>query len=77
MKTRLEDGRIFETIPFETIERDPSIPVYEYMFITRDRRVKSSPRHQWVVWNKKSIEIEMVRMDAIDINTHELVVQGW
>ena len=76
MKTRLEDGRIFETIPFEIITRDPTEPVYEFIFVTKDRRVQSSPRHRWMVWNKKSADIEMVRMDEIKIGTHELFVQS-
>ena len=77
MKTRLEDGRIFETTPFESIVRDPSKPVYEFLFVIKDRRVESSPQHQWMVWNKRDVEIEMVRMDEIEIDTHELILQGW
>jgi len=76
MKTRLGDGRVFETMPFEVIQRDPSQPVYEFVFVTKDRQVRSSARHTWMVWNKKSSNVEMVRMDAIDVEKHELLVQS-
>jgi hypothetical protein len=75
MKTRLEDGRVFETMPFESIQEIPSESVYKFVFTTRDRIVKSSARHKWVVWNKKTSKIGMVRMDKIGIDKHELFVQ--
>lgn len=77
MKTILPDGRVFETIPFEFIEYNPTEPVYSFKFATKDRNVKSSARHLWAVWDKTSHTIDMIRMDAIDIEKHELLIQGW
>ena len=77
MKTVLPDGRVFETMPFLKIEYNPSEPVYKFEFITSDRSVKSSARHLWAVWDKKQRNVDMVRMDAIEIENHELLIQGW
>lgn len=76
MKTVLDDGRIFETKPFLNIEFKENEPVYKYVYTTDDRIVKSSARHTWAVWNKKSKQFAMIRMDKIDISKHELLVQG-
>lgn len=75
MKTRLEDGRVFETMPFEMIQKNPSEPVYKFVFVTKDRRVRSSARHKWMVWDKKTSNITMVRMDKLNIDRYELFVQ--
>lgn len=77
MKTVLPDGRIFETLPFIQIQYNPEEPVYKFEFVTSDRKVKSSARHLWAVWDKVSRDIDMVRMDEIIIEKHELLVQGW
>ena len=77
MKSALDDGRVFETKPFLEINLIPDEPVYKFVFLTDDRKVKSSARHEWAVWNKITKKIEMVRMDTIDIAVHELLIQGW
>ena len=77
MKTMLPDGRVFETMTFLEIHFNPEEPVYKFEFITQDRKVKSSARHRWAVWEKQILDFSMVRMDAIDIDNHELLVQGW
>jgi hypothetical protein len=77
LKTTLPDGRVFETLPFIQIDYDPLEPVYKFAFITSDRKVRSSARHLWAVWDKKARDVSMIRMDAIDIDNHELLVQGW
>ena len=77
MKTLLPDGRVFETKEFIAIVYHPNEPVYKYTFITDDRKVKSSARHEWAVWDKETKEIEMLRMDTIDQHKHELLIQGW
>lgn len=77
MKTILPDGRVFETIPFIAILYYPEEPVYKFEFITSDRCVKSSSRHTWGVWDKENKNITMIRMDEININQHELLIQGW
>lgn len=77
MKTILSDGRVFETLPFLSIQYNPNEPVYKFIFITSDRNVKSSERHLWAVWDKKTYDVGMIRMDEIDIEKHELLIQGW
>lgn len=77
MIATLPDGRIFETKEFITILHKPEEPVYKYLFVTDDRKVKSSARHEWAVWDKEEKTIDMIRMDAIDIDKHELLIQGW
>jgi len=77
MKTMLSDGRIFETKEFKLIKYNPQEPVYKYTFVTDDRNVKSSARHEWVVWNKQSKNIEMIKMSDITIEDYELITQGW
>lgn len=77
MKTVLPDGRTFETMPFLNIEYDSSKPVYKYKFSTKDRTVESSERHEWIVWNKETKDIDLIRMDEIDSNKHELLIQDW
>lgn len=77
MKTVLPDGRVFETQPFLTIETDDTEPVYIYTFTTNDRTVKSSAGHEWGVWNKKTKSLEMVKMQYISKEDHELLIQGW
>ena len=77
MKTVLPDGRVFETLPFLQIQYMPDEPVYKFEFITHDRKVKSSARHEWAVWDKHAKDFDMVRMDKIIIEKHELLVQGW
>lgn len=77
VKTLLSDGRIFETLPFIEIQYKPEEPVYKFEFITPDRKVRSSARHLWAVWDKQTRDIEMIRMDEIVIEKHELLVQGW
>jgi len=77
MKTILEDGRIFETKPFLEIQYNPKELVYKFKFVTDDRIVTSSPTHLWAVWDKKTKDICMKQMDVIDINMHELLIQGW
>ena len=77
VKTVLPDGRFFETLPFINIIHIPDEPVYKFKFDTADRSVKSSSRHQWAVWNKQTKRIEMLRMDMISVDNHELLVQGW
>ena len=77
MKTILSDGRIFETKEFISITYDPEEPVYKYTFLTDDRKVQSSARHEWAVWNKLTKKVDMIRMDSIDINQHELLIQNW
>jgi|LakMenE18May11ns_1017448.scaffolds.fasta_scaffold7820010_1 hypothetical protein len=75
MITKLPDGRIFETTPILTILYDANEPVYKYTFTTIDRSVKSSARHNWVVWNKLLKDVDLVKMDSIDTNIHELLLQ--
>lgn len=77
MKTILPDGRVFETLPFLQIQYTPEEPVYKFEFVTPDRKVKSSARHLWAVWDKKKKDIDLIRMDEIIIEKHELLVQGW
>lgn len=77
MKTLLSDGRIFETKPFLSIEYNNAEPVYKYEFKTDDRVVKSSSRHEWVVWDRKMKEVVMLKMDTISMDNHELIIQGW
>jgi hypothetical protein len=77
MKTILPDGRVFETKEFISIQYNPEEPVYKYTFLTDDRKVQSSARHEWAVWNKETKDVDMIRMDTIDINQHELLIQGW
>lgn len=77
MKTILDDGRVFETKPFISIVFNPEEKVYKYTFLTDDRSVKSSARHEWAVWDKDAKNIDMIRMDTIDIDKHELLIQGW
>ena len=77
MKTILPDGRIFETKEFLSITYDPEEPVYKYTFITDDRKVKSSARHKWAICDKVKKEIDFIRMDEIDIEKHELLIQNW
>jgi len=77
MKTVLDDGRVFETMPFIKIEYNPDEPVYKYFFVTADRTVKSSARHVWAVWDTQNRDVALTRMDAIDVDRHELLVQGW
>lgn len=77
MKTKLDDGRIFETIPFLEINFNDAERVYKFEFITKERRVKSSSQHRWLVWDKEIASIYLERMNKIDINKHELIVQGW
>ncbi len=77
MKTVLPDGRVFETQPFLKIQFNPAEPVYKFEFVTSDRTVKSSARHLWAVWDKHSKDVDMIRMDAIEIEKHELLIQGW
>ena len=77
MKTQLPDGRIFQTLPFLDIVYRPDEKVYKFEFVTSDRKVKSSERHLWAVWNKIEFDIDMIRMDEININKHELLIQYW
>ncbi len=77
MKTILPDGRVFETMPFIMISYNPDEMVYKYIFKTKDRTVKSSSRHEWGVWDKKTKEILMKRMEDITIEVDELLIQGW
>jgi hypothetical protein len=77
MKTVLSDGRIFETLPFLNIVCNDNDPVYKFEFETSDRTVKSSARHLWAVWDRERNDIDMIRMDTIDICRHELLIQGW
>lgn len=77
MKTILPDGRVFETSPFLDIIFKDEEPVYKYFFITKDREVKSSARHEWGVWDKKTKEVVMKRMEDITIENDELLLQGW
>lgn len=77
MISKLPDGRVFETKPFLIIIFNPNEKVYKYTFITDDRKVKSSARHEWVVWDKVKKDIVMKRMDVINIDVDELLVQGW
>jgi len=77
MQTVLADGRIFYTMPFLKIEFNPNEKVYKYIFETNDRIVKSSSRHEWGVWDKSSKEILMKKMEDIDIEKDELLIQGW
>lgn len=77
MKTILPDGRVFETLPFLSITFNPDEPVYKFTFVTSDRNVKSSSRHLWAIWDKVEKNVDMIRMDEIDIDNHELLVQGW
>lgn len=77
MKTVLPDGRVFETKPFIKIEYNPEEPVYKYTFRTDDRDVKSSARHEWAVWDKKTKDVDMIKMSEIKIEQHELLTQGW
>lgn len=77
MKTVLPDGRVFETMPFTEINYNPDEMVYKYTFETTDRSVKSSSRHEWGVWDKKTKEILMKKMEDITIEDDELLIQGW
>ena len=77
MKTVLPDGRVFETMPFTKITYNPDEMVYKYTFETKDRSVKSSSRHEWGVWDKKTKDILMKRMEDITIEDDELLIQGW
>ncbi len=77
MKTVLDDGRIFETQPFLVIGFDPSKPVYKYTFETKDRKVRTSSGHEWVVWNKQKKLIEMLPMCDITLENYELLVQSF
>jgi len=77
MKTVLPDGRVFETMPFLKIDYNPNEKVYKYTYETRDRTVKSSAGHTWGVWDKQTKDILMVKMDNINLEKHELLIQGW
>lgn len=77
MKTILPDGRVFETLPFISISYIATELVYKYKFETIDREVKSSPQHEWAVWDKKKKEVLLKRMDAIEVEVDELLIQGW
>lgn len=77
MKTILSDGRIFETQEILQILFDDSKPVYKYEFDTVDRHIVSSARHEWAVWDKKQKDVILIDMESLDINTHELLIQGW
>ena len=77
MKTKLSDGRIFETQAIEEIIYNPDKKVYKFEFKTCDRIVKSSPGHTWGVWDKEQKIITMKTMKAIDKDIDELIVQGW
>jgi len=77
MKTTLPDGRIFETVPFLEINYISEEPVYKFVFRTPEREVKSSARHKWLVWDKKLNDFFMLTMEEINIEKHELLIQGW
>lgn len=77
MKTKLPDGRVFETMPILNIKFNSQEPVYKFEFSTTDRQIKSSSRHLWAVWDKHTHTLDMVRMDTIDVEKHELLIQGW
>jgi len=77
MKTVLADGRIFETMEFLSINFDDSKPVYKYSFTTVDREVKTSAGHEWIVWNKITKQVEMLRMSDIIKDEHELLIQSF
>ncbi len=77
MRTELPDGRIFETQEFLKIEFDPNEPVYKYKFFTVDRKVVSSARHSWVVWDKEIQNLAMIKMSDVDIDKHMLLIQSF
>jgi hypothetical protein len=77
MKTKLSDGRIFETQTIEEINYRPDENVYKFEFKTYDRIVKSSPGHIWGVGDKKQKIITMKSMKDIDKDVDELLVQSW
>ena len=77
MKTVLPDGRVFETLPFSKIIYEPEEMVYKYTFKTSDRTVRSSSRHEWIVWDTKTKEVLLKKMEDIKIEDDELLIQGW
>lgn len=74
MRTAMPNGDIFSTMPIISIKFDDSEPVYKYVFLTKDRTVKSSARHKWLVWNTELKDIEFLKMAYIDNCIHELLI---
>jgi len=75
MITKLDDGRIFKTLPILDIEFKPEERVYKYVFKTSDRIVKSSPSHLWGVWDSKTKELTMKKMEDLKIQIDHLLIQ--
>ena len=77
MQSILDDGRIFETLAFETILFGLDDPVYKIKMITKDREILSSERHKWGVWNKKNKVFEFLEAKQLNKDCHELLIQRW
>ena len=75
MITKLDDGRIFKTLPILNIEFKPKERVYKYIFKTSDRIVKSSSSHLWGVWDSSTKELTMKKMEDLKVHIDHLLIQ--
>jgi len=69
------NNKEFITESIESIINVDSEISYNYVFRTKTFRFKTTANHEWLVFNKETKDLEMVKTKDLVINKHELLIQ--